>query len=50
MRHSTHPPRSGATKEELVEALDFAVVVNAGAALVYSARTFDAFTAKASSA
>lgn len=35
----------GATKEEIVEALGVAITVNAGAALVYSARTLDAFEA-----
>jgi len=38
--------RHGATKEELIEALGVAVSVNAGAALVYSARTLDAFAAR----
>jgi AhpD family alkylhydroperoxidase len=33
----------GATKEELAEALGVAIALNAGAALVYSARTLDAF-------
>lgn len=33
----------GATAEELAEALGVAVAVNAGAALVYSARVMDAF-------
>ena len=48
--HTDAALKAGATKEELVEALGVAVAVNAGAALVYSARTLDAFTAKASSA
>src|SRR5882672_1021202 len=38
--------RHGATKEELIEALGVAISVNAGAALVYSARTLDAFAAR----
>jgi|TARA_A100001391_G_scaffold205447_1_gene206370 AhpD family alkylhydroperoxidase len=33
----------GAKKEELAEALGVAIAMNAGAALVYSARTLDAF-------
>ena len=32
----------GATREEIAEALGVAVAVNAGAALIYSARVFDA--------
>jgi len=38
--------RHGASREELIEALGVAISVNAGAALVYSARTLDAFTAR----
>lgn len=37
--------KQGATKEEITDALGVAVMVNAGAALVYSARTIDAFHA-----
>ena len=37
--------RQGATEPEIVDALGIAVMVNAGAALVYSARTVDAFHA-----
>lgn len=37
--------RAGASKAELSEALAMAVSLNAGAALVYSARTLDAFDA-----
>jgi AhpD family alkylhydroperoxidase len=37
--------RHGVDREELVEALGVAVAVNAGAALVYSARVIDALTA-----
>jgi AhpD family alkylhydroperoxidase len=33
----------GTTKEEIAEALGVAIALNAGAALVYSARTLDAF-------
>lgn len=35
----------GATREEMAEALGVAIALNAGAALVYSARTLDAFEA-----
>ena len=44
--HTEAAIKAGATKEELVEALGVAVAVNAGAALVYSARTLDAFMTK----
>ncbi len=44
--HTEAAIKAGATKEELVEALGVAVAVNAGAALVHSARTLDAFMAK----
>jgi alkylhydroperoxidase/carboxymuconolactone decarboxylase family protein YurZ len=40
--HSEAAIRHGASKEEIAEALGVAVAVNAGAALVYSARTMDA--------
>jgi AhpD family alkylhydroperoxidase len=38
--------RHGATRDELIETLGVAISVNAGAALVYSARTLDAFAAR----
>ena len=41
--HTEAAIKHGATKEEIVEALGVAVAVNAGAALVYSARVMDAF-------
>jgi AhpD family alkylhydroperoxidase len=44
--HVEAAARNGATKEEVVEALAVAIQVNTGAALVYSARTLDAFTAR----
>ena len=44
--HTDAAIKQGATKEEIVEALGMAITVNAGAALVYSARTLDAFAAK----
>lgn len=43
--HSAEARRQGATKEEIAEALGVAISVNAGAALVYSTRTMDAFDA-----
>jgi AhpD family alkylhydroperoxidase len=44
--HTDAAAKHGATKEEVIEALGVAISVNAGAALVYSARTVDAFAAK----
>jgi AhpD family alkylhydroperoxidase len=41
--HTEAAIKHGATKEEVAEALGVAVAVNAGAALVYSARVMDAF-------
>jgi AhpD family alkylhydroperoxidase len=46
--HTDAAIKAGASKEELVEALGVAVAVNAGAALVFSARTLDAFAARTS--
>jgi AhpD family alkylhydroperoxidase len=43
--HTAEAHKQSATKEEIAEALGVAVSVNAGAALVYSTRTLDAFTA-----
>jgi alkylhydroperoxidase/carboxymuconolactone decarboxylase family protein YurZ len=40
-------PGTGASKEEITEALGVAVSVNAGAAVVYSTRALDAFDAAA---
>lgn len=45
--HTAAAVEAGATKEELTEALGVAIALNAGAALVYSARTLDAFKAHA---
>lgn len=42
--HSDFARTAGASKEEVVEALGVAVALNAGAALVYTARAFEAFT------
>jgi alkylhydroperoxidase/carboxymuconolactone decarboxylase family protein YurZ len=39
--------KQGATREEIAEALGVAVAMNAGVALVYSARVSDAYAAKA---
>src|SRR5262245_61202043 len=41
--HSNAARKLGVTQEELAEALGVAISVNAGAALVYSTRTLDAF-------
>ena len=40
--HTDAALRHGATEDEIAEALGVAITVNAGAALVYSARTMDA--------
>lgn len=44
--HTDAAIKAGATSEELIEALGVATAGNTGAALVYSERTLDAFTAK----
>lgn len=41
--HTEAAIKNGATQEEIAEALGVATTVNAGAALVYSARAMDAF-------
>jgi AhpD family alkylhydroperoxidase len=41
--HSAAASKLGATREEIAEALGVGISVNAGAALVYSTRTLDAF-------
>jgi AhpD family alkylhydroperoxidase len=46
--HTDAAIRAGATKEEIVDALGVAIMVNAGAAMVYSARAIDAFDTKTS--
>ena len=43
--HVDAAAKHGATREEVVEALGVAIAVNAGAALVYSARVADAMAA-----
>jgi AhpD family alkylhydroperoxidase len=43
--HTEAARRQGATEEEITEALGAAVAVNAGAAMVYSARVMDALAA-----
>lgn len=43
--HTAEAKSLGATEGELAEALGVAVAINAGAALVYSTRTIDAFAA-----
>jgi AhpD family alkylhydroperoxidase len=44
--HTDAAVKQGATREEIVEALGVAIAVNAGAALVYSARVMDAYSAR----
>jgi AhpD family alkylhydroperoxidase len=44
--HTDAAIKAGATKEEIIDALGVAIMVNAGAAMVYSARTIDAYDAK----
>jgi AhpD family alkylhydroperoxidase len=41
--------RHGATREEIAEALGVAIAVNAGAALMFSARVLDAYAASTAS-
>jgi AhpD family alkylhydroperoxidase len=41
--HSAAAAKAGASREEVAAALSVAMALNAGAALVYSARAFDAF-------
>jgi AhpD family alkylhydroperoxidase len=48
--HTEAALKAGATKEEISEALGVAVAMNAGAALVFSARALDALAAKAHAA
>ena len=43
--HTDAARKHGATSEEIAEALGVAIAVNAGAALVYSARVMDAYGA-----
>lgn len=44
--HTGAAIKAGASKEEIAEALGVAVAMNAGAALVYSARVMDAYAEK----
>jgi AhpD family alkylhydroperoxidase len=44
--HTDAALKAGASKEEIVDALGVAIMVNAGATMVYSARTIDAYNAK----
>jgi alkylhydroperoxidase AhpD family core domain len=48
--HTDAAKKQGASQEEIAEALGVAVSVNAGAALVYSARVIDAYAANAQGA
>jgi AhpD family alkylhydroperoxidase len=43
--HTAAARKHGATKEEVAEALSVAIAMNAGAAVVYTARALDAFDA-----
>jgi len=43
--HTDRAIKAGATREEVAEALGVAIALNAGAALTYSARVLDAYTA-----
>lgn len=44
--HTDAALKAGATRDEIAEALSVAIAVNAGAALIYSARVMDAVEAK----
>ena len=46
--HTAEAAKLGVSREEIAEALGVAIAMNAGAALVYSARVMDAFDAKQS--
>ena len=48
--HTEAALKAGASKEEIAEALGVAISVNAGAALIYTTRVFDAVAAKAGQA
>jgi AhpD family alkylhydroperoxidase len=48
--HTEAALKQGATREELAETLGVAIAMGAGAAMVYSARTLDAFDAHAAKA
>jgi AhpD family alkylhydroperoxidase len=43
--HTDRAIKAGATREEVAEALGIAIALNAGAALAYSVRVLDAYTA-----
>lgn len=47
--HTAEAIKQGATREQIAEALGVAVALNAGAAMVYSARVMDAAASLASS-
>jgi AhpD family alkylhydroperoxidase len=44
--HTDAALQAGLSKDEVIDALGVAIMVNAGAGLVYSARTIDAYDAK----
>ena len=47
--HTDAALKAGVTKEEMIDAVGVAIQVNAGAAMVYAARTVDAWDAKTAS-
>jgi AhpD family alkylhydroperoxidase len=47
--HTSEAIKHGATKAEIAEALGVAVALNAGSAMVYSARVMDAYAAHSAS-
>jgi AhpD family alkylhydroperoxidase len=48
--HTDAAVKHGARQEEIMEALGVAIAINAGAALVYSARVMDAYAARTAEA
>jgi AhpD family alkylhydroperoxidase len=48
--HTDAAVKAGATKEEMIDAMGMAIMVNAGATMVYSARMIDALDSKAAAA
>jgi AhpD family alkylhydroperoxidase len=48
--HTEAAMKAGASREEIAEALGVAISVNAGAALIYTTRVFDAVAAKSEQA
>jgi AhpD family alkylhydroperoxidase len=48
--HTDAAVKAGATKEEMIDAMGMAIMVNAGATMVYAARMVDALDFKAAAA